>query len=41
MILSITEIQLNLILTTKVLLQTLKDAEFDILLAYVQFIYTQ
>jgi hypothetical protein len=38
--LSITEIQLNLILTTKALLQTLKDAEFDILLAYMQFVYT-
>jgi len=41
MVLSITQIQLNLISTTKALLQTLKDAGFDILLAYVQFVYTQ
>jgi hypothetical protein len=41
MVLSITQIQLNFISTIKALLQTLKDARFDILLAYVQFVYTQ
>jgi hypothetical protein len=41
MVLSITQIQLNLVLTTKTLLQTLKDVGFDILLAHVQSVCTQ
>jgi hypothetical protein len=41
MVLSIKQIQLNFISTTKALLQTLKYARFDILLVYVQFVYTQ
>jgi len=40
MVLSITQIQLNLISTTKTLIQTLRDAEFDILLTHVQSICT-
>jgi len=35
------QIQFNFISTIKALLQTLKNIEFDILLVYVQFIYTQ
>jgi hypothetical protein len=41
MILSITQIQLNLVSTNETLLQTLKDVGFDILLAHVQSIYTE
>jgi hypothetical protein len=41
MVLSITQIQFNLVSTTETLLQTLKDVGFDILLAHVQSIYTQ
>jgi len=32
---------MNLISTTKTLLQTLRDARFDLLLANVQSVYTQ
>jgi hypothetical protein len=41
MVLSITQIQLNFISTTKVLFQILKDNGFDLLLAHVQSICTQ
>jgi hypothetical protein len=41
MILSITQIQLNLVSTNETLLQTLKDVGFDILLAHVQSIYIE
>jgi hypothetical protein len=37
----ITQIQLNFILITNALLQTLKDIGFDLLLAYVQSVCTQ
>ena len=32
---------MNLVSTTKTLLQTLRDAKFDLLLANVQFVYTK
>ena len=41
MVLSIIQIQLNFISTTKVLFQILKDNGFDLLLAHVQSICTQ
>jgi len=40
-VLSIIQIQLNLVPATKALLQTLKDVGFDLLLAHVQSVCTQ